>query len=87
MPMSTMTMTTNHGEIVFEMLSTSFVIRLMMILLMRCSSSLPFSRAAFILAAISICVLNEAGRPPTDHPRFRQLERLGDLPDWIAAIG
>jgi putative hydrolase of the HAD superfamily len=24
---------------------------------------------------------------PTDHPRFCQLERLGDLPGWIDAIG
>ncbi len=30
---------------------------------------------------------HEAGETPVDHPRFRQLERLGDLPDWIDAIG
>jgi len=26
---------------------------------------------------------HEAADAPTDHPRFRQLERLADLPDWI----
>ncbi|MEG3091751.1 HAD family hydrolase [Sphingomonas sp. PB1R3] len=30
---------------------------------------------------------HEAGDHPVDHPRFRQLERLGDLPGWIDAIG
>ncbi|KTT97208.1 HAD family hydrolase [Sphingomonas sanguinis] len=30
---------------------------------------------------------HEAGETSVDHPRFRQLERLGDLPDWIDAIG
>ncbi|PZQ58901.1 MAG: HAD family hydrolase [Sphingomonas taxi] len=30
--------------------------------------------------------VHEAAAAPTDHPRFRQLERLGDLPDWIDAL-
>ncbi|TCP34267.1 HAD family hydrolase [Sphingomonas sp. BK235] len=30
---------------------------------------------------------HEAAAVPADHPRFRQLARLGDLPDWIATIG
>lgn len=30
---------------------------------------------------------HEAGETPVGHPRFRQMERLGDLPDWIDAIG
>lgn len=30
---------------------------------------------------------HEAGETPVDYPRFRQLKRLGDLPDWIDAIG
>ena len=29
---------------------------------------------------------HEAGETPVDHPRFRQLERLGDLPEWIDMI-
>ncbi|MEH3046588.1 HAD family hydrolase [Sphingomonas adhaesiva] len=29
---------------------------------------------------------HEAADAPTGHPRFRQLARLGDLPDWIATI-
>jgi putative hydrolase of the HAD superfamily len=30
---------------------------------------------------------HEAAAAPVDHPRFRQLDRLGQLPDWIASIG
>lgn len=30
---------------------------------------------------------HEAGEMPVDHPCFRQLERLGDLPEWVDAIG
>ena len=30
--------------------------------------------------------VHEAAAPPIYHPRFRQLERLGDLPDWIDAL-
>ncbi|MET4896517.1 HAD family hydrolase [Sphingomonadaceae bacterium jetA1] len=30
---------------------------------------------------------HETGEEPIDHPRFRRLARLGDLPDWIDAIG
>ncbi|WP_312490324.1 HAD family hydrolase [Sphingomonas sp.] len=30
---------------------------------------------------------HEAGHEPADHPRFRRLARLGDLPAWIDAIG
>ena len=30
--------------------------------------------------------VHEAAAPPTDHPRFRQLERLGQLPGWIDTI-
>ncbi len=30
---------------------------------------------------------HEAAVAPTDHPRFRQLASLADLPDWIDAIG
>jgi putative hydrolase of the HAD superfamily len=29
---------------------------------------------------------HEQGREPSDHPRYRRLSRLGDLPDWIDAI-
>lgn len=29
---------------------------------------------------------HEAAAPPRDHPRFHQLARLGDLPDWIGTI-
>lgn len=29
---------------------------------------------------------HEAAAPPRDHPRFRQLARLGDLPEWIETI-
>jgi putative hydrolase of the HAD superfamily len=29
---------------------------------------------------------HEQGREPFDHPRYRRLTRLGDLPDWIDAI-
>lgn len=28
-----------------------------------------------------------AAPPPSDHPRFRRLDRLADLPEWIDAIG
>lgn len=31
--------------------------------------------------------VHEAAPPPRDHARFRQLERLAQLPDWIDAIG
>jgi len=31
--------------------------------------------------------VHEAAEPPSEHPRFRQLERLGELPEWIDAIG
>ncbi len=30
---------------------------------------------------------HEQAAAPSDHQRFTQLERLGDLPDWIARIG
>jgi putative hydrolase of the HAD superfamily len=30
---------------------------------------------------------HEAAPPPEEHPRFRVLSRLGDLPGWIDAIG
>lgn len=30
---------------------------------------------------------HEAAKAPSDHARFTQIERLGDLPDWIATIG
>jgi putative hydrolase of the HAD superfamily len=30
---------------------------------------------------------HEAATVPADHPRFRQLARLAELPDWIATIG
>ncbi|MFN3675487.1 MAG: HAD family hydrolase [Sphingomonas pseudosanguinis] len=30
---------------------------------------------------------HEAGEEPMDHPRFRRLARLGDLPGWIDTIG
>ena len=30
---------------------------------------------------------HEQAAPPSDHPQFRQLERLADLPAWIDAIG
>lgn len=30
---------------------------------------------------------HEAAPPPEAHPRFRVLSRLGELPDWIDAIG
>jgi putative hydrolase of the HAD superfamily len=30
---------------------------------------------------------HECADAPADHPRFRQLSRLGALPDWIDAIG
>ncbi|RSV30098.1 HAD family hydrolase [Sphingomonas sp. ABOLH] len=30
---------------------------------------------------------HEAGEPPIDHPRFRQLPDLAALPDWIDSIG
>jgi len=30
---------------------------------------------------------HEAAAAPADHPRFRRLARLADLPNWIAAIG
>lgn len=30
---------------------------------------------------------HEAAETPAGHPRFRQLERLADLPDWVAEIG
>ncbi|OAN59445.1 MULTISPECIES: HAD family hydrolase [unclassified Sphingobium] len=29
---------------------------------------------------------HEMGRVPEDHPRFRLLDRLGDLPDWVRSI-
>ena len=30
---------------------------------------------------------HEVAKAPSDHARFTQIERLGDLPDWIATIG
>lgn len=31
--------------------------------------------------------VHEQGRAPSDHPRFRELTKLAELPDWIDAIG
>jgi putative hydrolase of the HAD superfamily len=30
---------------------------------------------------------HEAGEAPVDHPRFRRLARLAELPEWVSAIG
>ena len=41
--------------------------------------------AAFV--PTEIVWAHEAGEAPVDHPRYRRLDRLAELPDWIATIG